>query len=87
MFCMFFTRDGGGEHVVFIVPGWVPVAWGRGCLLIGNSDKPFPEGEEGGWKRKLPRPPTPRGLVGLLGKARYDINDFPYMAILVSSPF
>ena len=30
-----------------IVPGWPPVAWGRGCLLIGNSDKAFPEGEEG----------------------------------------
>ena len=28
--------------------------------------KPLPEGEEGGWKRKLPRPPTPRGLVGVL---------------------
>ena len=28
-------------------PGWPPVAWGRGCLLIGNSDKPLPEGEEG----------------------------------------
>ena len=28
--------------------------------------KPLPEGEEGGWKRKLPRPPTPRGLVGFL---------------------
>ena len=33
---------GGG-----IVPGWLPVAWGRGCLLIGSSDRPFPEGEEG----------------------------------------
>ena len=26
--------------------------------------KPLPEGEEGGWKRKLLKPPTPRGLVG-----------------------
>ena len=43
-FVLFFDRDGGG---VFLGgPGWPPVAWGRGCLLIGNSDKPFPEGEE-----------------------------------------
>ena len=47
---------GGG---VVIVPGWLPVAWGRGCLLIGNSDKPFPEGEEGGWNRNISKPPTP----------------------------
>ena len=32
---------------------------------MGGKGKPFPEGEEGGWKRKLPKPPTPRGLVGL----------------------
>ena len=31
--------------------------------------KPLPEGEEGGWKRKLPRPPTPRGLVGLISRS------------------
>ena len=49
-----------------MVSGWHPVAWGRGCLLIGNSDKPLPEGEEGGWKRKLPKPPPPKGLVGFL---------------------
>ena len=49
-FVLFFARDGGG--VARIVPGWPPVAWGRGCLLIGSSDKPFPEGEEGGWKEE-----------------------------------
>ena len=42
-FVLSFDRDGGG----IIVPGWPPVAWGRGCLLIGSSDKPFPEGIEG----------------------------------------
>ena len=44
-FVSFFTRDGGGG--AHMDPGWPPVAWGRGCLLIGNSDKPLPEGEEG----------------------------------------
>ena len=38
---------------------------GQGYVPIRNEDKPLPEGEEGGWKRKLPAPPTPRGLVGL----------------------
>ena len=38
---------GGSEHRALLVPGWLPVAWGRGCLLIRNSDKPVPEGEEG----------------------------------------
>ena len=38
---------------------------GRGYVPIRNKDKPLPEGEEGGWKRKLSKPPTPRGLVGL----------------------
>ena len=53
--------DGGGGALMvpFLVSGWLPVAWGRGCLLIGNSGKPLPEGEEGVWKRKLARPPTP----------------------------
>ena len=37
---------------------------GQGYVPIRNEDKPLPEGEEGGWKRKLPKPPTPRGLVG-----------------------
>ena len=45
-FVLFFARD-GGEGGALIGPGWPPVAWGRGCLLIGNSDKPLPEGEEG----------------------------------------
>ena len=49
-------------------PGWPPVAWGRGCLLIGNSDKPLPEGEEGvleeGRKISLDRL-SPKGLAGL----------------------
>ena len=31
----------------------------HGGGLIGNSDKPLPEGEEGGWKRKRSKPPTP----------------------------
>eukprot|EP00959_Pyramimonas_sp_CCMP1952_P011421 239730-Pyramimonas_sp.AAC.1 len=35
----------GGARMVL---GWLPVAWGRGCLWIGNSDKPLPEGEEKG---------------------------------------
>ena len=56
-FVLFFARDCGG--VLFFGPGWPPVAWGRGCLLIGNSDKPLPEGEEGGWKRNLSKPLTP----------------------------
>ena len=52
-FVLFFAREGGGGvyHGVVMGPGWHPVAWGRGCLLIGNSDKPFPEGEERGWKK------------------------------------
>ena len=37
---------------------------GQGYVPIRNEDKPLPEGEEGGWKRKLSAPPTPRGLVG-----------------------
>ena len=47
--------------------GWPPVAWGRGCILIGNSDKPLPEGEEGvveeGRIISLDHL-SPRGLVG-----------------------
>ena len=56
----FFDRDGGGG--VGMVSGWHPVAWGRGCLLIGNSDNPLPEGEEGGLeegKRGNAKPLTP----------------------------
>eukprot|EP00959_Pyramimonas_sp_CCMP1952_P173070 3616799-Pyramimonas_sp.AAC.1 len=49
-----------------MVPGWPPVAWGSGCMLMGNSGAPLFEGKDGGWKRKLPRPPTPRGLVGFM---------------------
>eukprot|EP00959_Pyramimonas_sp_CCMP1952_P416584 8727625-Pyramimonas_sp.AAC.2 len=41
---------GGGG----IVPGWLPAGWGRGWLLIGKSDKPLPEGEEGGVEEKTP---------------------------------
>ena len=66
-----------------MVPGWHPVAWGRGCLLIGNSDKPLPEREERGWKRKLSRPPTPRGLVGLAGRG----GSGPPSPLLFFSPF
>ena len=51
-FVLFFIRDGGG--VARIVSGWLPVAWGRGCLLIGNSDKPLPEGEEGKMEEETP---------------------------------
>ena len=61
-FVLFFlqgTAGGGGWHGVVMVSGWHPVAWGRGCLLIGNSDKPLPEGEEGGWKMNLSKPLTP----------------------------
>ena len=36
---------------------------GQGYVPIRNEDKPLPEGEEGGWKRKRSKPPTPRGLV------------------------
>ena len=50
-FVLLFDRDGGG---VIMVPGWHPVAWGRGCLSIGNSDKPFPEGEEGELEKETP---------------------------------
>ena len=38
---------------------------GQGYVPIRNEDKPLPEGEEGGWKRKRSKPPRPRGLVGL----------------------
>ena len=40
-----------------MVPGWPPVAWERGCLLIGNGDEPFAEEEERGRKRRLAKPP------------------------------
>ena len=33
---------------------------------VRGRGKPFPEGEEGGSKRKFSKPPTPRGLVGFL---------------------
>ena len=47
--------------------GWPPVAWGRGCLFIGNSDKPFPEGEEQGVGRGRDlNHSRPKGMVGLL---------------------
>ena len=68
MFCVVFHKGwwGGGPHGALIVPGWVPVAWGRGCLVIRNSDNPLPEGKKGGWKRNRSRPPPPRGRVGFL---------------------
>ena len=63
-FVLFFDRDGGGG--VVMVSGWHPVAWGRGCLLIGNSDKPLPEGEEGvGRNGGELNHSRPKGLVGL----------------------
>jgi hypothetical protein len=34
---------------------------------VGGGVNPSPKGKKGGWKRKLPKPPTPRGLVGLRG--------------------
>ena len=45
VFCIVFYKGWWGG--VVMGSGWPPVAWGRGCLLIGNSDKPLPEGEEG----------------------------------------
>ena len=48
-----------------MVSGWHPVAWGRGCLLIGNSDKPFPEGKRGVGKGNSLNHSRPKGLVGL----------------------
>eukprot|EP00959_Pyramimonas_sp_CCMP1952_P248794 5200726-Pyramimonas_sp.AAC.1 len=33
---------------------------------VGGRGKPFPEGKDGGWKRKFPKPPSPRGLVGVV---------------------
>ena len=54
---LFFAGDGGGG--CRLVLGWPPAGRGRGCLLIGSSDKPLPEGEEGVGKRKLPKPLTP----------------------------
>ena len=56
-FLLFFARDGGGG--VVSGPGWDPAGRGRGCLLIGSSDKLLPEGEEGDWKRNLSKPLTP----------------------------
>ena len=44
-------RRRGRAVVVVVVVVLVVVVVGRG--------KPLPEGEEGGWKRKLPAPPTP----------------------------
>ena len=32
---------------------------------VRGRGEPLPEGEEGSWKRKRPRPLTPRGLVGV----------------------
>ena len=32
---------------------------------VGGGVNPSPKGKNGVWKRKLPRPPSPRGLVGL----------------------
>ena len=40
----------------------------------GGRGKPLPEGEEGGWNRKCPRPPAPRGLVGLLSVCNGDLT-------------
>ena len=66
LYCFLTGKGGRG---VIMVPGWPPVAWGRGCFLIGNSDKPLPEGEEGvveeGRGLALDHL-SPRGLVGFL---------------------
>ena len=57
----------GWRGVFFFGPGWPPAGRGRGCLLIGGSDKPLPEGEEGvveeGRKISLDRL-SPKGLAG-----------------------
>ena len=65
VFCIVLCEGWWGG--VVMVSGWHPVAWGRGCLLIGNSDNPLPEVEEGfleeGRQTSLDHP-SPRGLVG-----------------------
>ena len=64
-FVSFFTRDCGGcEHGAFFVSGWLPVAWGRGCLLIGNNDNPSPKGKKGVGKGNSLNHSRPKGLVG-----------------------
>ena len=52
------TKTVSDEVTGFGTPMLGPRGGGRGR---GN---PLPDGEEGGWKRKRSRPPTPRGLVG-----------------------
>eukprot|EP00959_Pyramimonas_sp_CCMP1952_P260165 5439561-Pyramimonas_sp.AAC.1 len=32
---------------------------------VGGGLNPSPKGKKEGWKRKRPKPPTPRGLVGV----------------------
>ena len=59
-----------------MVSGWLPVAWGRGCLLIGNSDKPLPEGEvEDG---------SGNSLNHLRPEGWWDFTDLAYFHVSVS---
>ena len=86
MFCIVFYKGwwGGCPHGVVMVPGWLPVAWGRGCLLIGNSDKPLPEREEGVVEEErgisLDRL-SPKGLAGfLLLRRKTRLAPLPWLA-------
>ena len=67
-----------------MVSGWHPVAWGRGCLLIGNSDKPLPEGEEGfleeGRKTSLDRL-SPKGLAGFEGDQMHKLDEYVWCVL------
>eukprot|EP00959_Pyramimonas_sp_CCMP1952_P058521 1222108-Pyramimonas_sp.AAC.1 len=55
-------------------PGWLPVAWGRAVYLQGTVTNPFPEEEEGGWKRKRPNRSRPKGLMGFASTASWELS-------------
>eukprot|EP00959_Pyramimonas_sp_CCMP1952_P024039 504085-Pyramimonas_sp.AAC.1 len=50
-----------------------PTPPGPGERVRGKGE-PLPEGEGGGGKRSFPRPPTPRGLLGLIWRAIFRMS-------------
>eukprot|EP00959_Pyramimonas_sp_CCMP1952_P357887 7493033-Pyramimonas_sp.AAC.1 len=70
--------DRNGQRGVGIGSGWLPVAWGMECLLVGNNGmNASPEGNQGGWQRKSAKPLTPSRAGGIIGGPASGLRALP----------